>query len=395
MTEDIDARDTPKRMKHIHTLLLIVILATVITTSPAYARTVSITHSIDYKPYIFLDENGEAQGLIVDYWRLWAQKVNVEIKFVPENFQTCINMVRDGEADIVGGIFYNKERDQYLDFSEPFFDIDATLFVSVKTPAASPKDLIGTPVGVVKGDYSEWFIKTYHSKLSLQTYANYDDVIMAALQHKIKAFVLDRPNAIYLLSQHDALGKFRQLQTLYTQSLCGGVQLGNTELVSLINHGINQINDQEIREIYKKWVTYTPLFPKKLLRTIIILSVLFLFAILLLNTLVLRRRVKQKTLHLQKTLDSLHEKNTALTIEISEHKKTLQKKEKLANELKTISELIPICSNCKSIRDDNGYWEKVEVFIKSHTEVEFTHGICPKCIAELYPDIAKSRLPKK
>ncbi len=379
-------------MKNLHILLLIAILGTAITPAAA-ARTISITHSLDYKPYVFIDENGNSRGLIVDYWRLWAKKVNVEVKFIPQNFQTCITMVRNDTADVVGGIFYNEERDQYLDFSKPFFDIDAILFISIKITATAPEDLIGTPVGVVKGDYSEWFIKTYHSKLSLKTYTNYDDVIQAALQHKIKAFILDRPNAIYLLSQHDALGKFRQMQTLYTQSLRGGVQLGNTELVDLLNRGINQINDQEVREIYKKWVSYTPLFPKKLLQTIIIIGSIFLFAILILNTLVLRRRVKQKTQHLQQALDSLHEKNSALTIEITEHKKTLHKKEELASELKTISELIPICSNCKSIRDDNGYWEQVEVFMKSHTKIEFTHGICPKCVAELYPDVAKSKLP--
>jgi PAS domain S-box-containing protein len=75
-----------------------------------------------------------------------------------------------------------------------------------------------------------------------------------------------------------------------------------------------------------------------------------------------------------------------------------QEKEKLINELqtaieqvKTLSGLLPICANCKKIRDDEGYWQQVDVYIRDHTEVEFTHGICPPCLDTLYPKYAKER----
>lgn len=49
--------------------------------------------------------------------------------------------------------------------------------------------------------------------------------------------------------------------------------------------------------------------------------------------------------------------------------------------------LIPICASCKCIRDDRGYWNRVEKYIEDHSEVEFTHDICPDCLKRLYPDI--------
>ena len=52
-----------------------------------------------------------------------------------------------------------------------------------------------------------------------------------------------------------------------------------------------------------------------------------------------------------------------------------------------LSGMLPICANCKKIRDDTGYWEDVAVYVHEHSEVEFTHGICPDCIETLYPDI--------
>ncbi len=64
--------------------------------------------------------------------------------------------------------------------------------------------------------------------------------------------------------------------------------------------------------------------------------------------------------------------------------------EALAN-IKTLGGLIPICSNCKKIRDDKGYWEQLEGYIQSHSEAQFSHGICPDCAAKLYPDYYKSK----
>jgi PAS domain S-box-containing protein len=63
----------------------------------------------------------------------------------------------------------------------------------------------------------------------------------------------------------------------------------------------------------------------------------------------------------------------------------LQLQEALAR-VKTLSGLLPICAACKRIRDDQGYWTQVEVYVRDRSEAEFTHGICPDCIKELYPD---------
>ncbi len=61
--------------------------------------------------------------------------------------------------------------------------------------------------------------------------------------------------------------------------------------------------------------------------------------------------------------------------------------QKALGEISTLSGLLPICSSCKKIRDDKGYWTQLEVFISNHTEAEFTHGLCPDCLERLYPDI--------
>lgn len=58
-------------------------------------------------------------------------------------------------------------------------------------------------------------------------------------------------------------------------------------------------------------------------------------------------------------------------------------------EVKTLSGLIPICAHCKKVRDDQGFWQQVEGYVSAHSRATFSHGICPVCIHELYPDFAK------
>jgi len=55
-------------------------------------------------------------------------------------------------------------------------------------------------------------------------------------------------------------------------------------------------------------------------------------------------------------------------------------------ELKTLSGLLPICSNCKKVRDDKGYWTQIEAYIQQRSAARFSHGICPDCMEKLYPD---------
>jgi ligand-binding sensor protein len=60
-------------------------------------------------------------------------------------------------------------------------------------------------------------------------------------------------------------------------------------------------------------------------------------------------------------------------------------------EIKTLTGILPICSFCKKIRDDKGYWEQVEVYINKHSEANFSHSVCPNCAKEKYADFYKSK----
>lgn len=74
----------------------------------------------------------------------------------------------------------------------------------------------------------------------------------------------------------------------------------------------------------------------------------------------------------------------AKSIDLESSNKELQM---ALSEIKSLSGLLPICSKCKKIRDDKGYWNQIEVYIQDHSEAQFTHSLCRECAKELYPDL--------
>lgn len=103
----------------------------------------------------------------------------------------------------------------------------------------------------------------------------------------------------------------------------------------------------------------------------------------------LEKRVELRTAELRRA-------NEELVQEVAERKRAEQEKEDLVVELKDalsqvkkLSGLLPICSSCKKIRDDKGYWQQIEAYIGEHSEAEFSHSICPECARRLYPEFFK------
>ncbi|MCX5836016.1 MAG: response regulator transcription factor [Deltaproteobacteria bacterium] len=73
----------------------------------------------------------------------------------------------------------------------------------------------------------------------------------------------------------------------------------------------------------------------------------------------------------------------------------VQELQNALNDVRTLRGIIPICASCKNIRDDRGYWNKVEAYIRDHSEAEFSHGICPECMKKLYPEFVREKTEGK
>ena len=112
----------------------------------------------------------------------------------------------------------------------------------------------------------------------------------------------------------------------------------------------------------------------------------------------LRKTLDELDMRIQEKTARLEEANKKLSLEIDERKQAEEKLEKVIltlndalSKVKLLSGLLPICSSCKKIRNDEGYWEQMELYVRNHSEAEFSHGICPDCAEKLYPEYYKKK----
>jgi len=78
-------------------------------------------------------------------------------------------------------------------------------------------------------------------------------------------------------------------------------------------------------------------------------------------------------------MERIKQAEDALMETKKEQEATIEKLQKALEEIKTLRGLIPICAWCKKIRDDEGYWDELEVYLSKHSEAVFSHGLCPEC----------------
>ena len=86
--------------------------------------------------------------------------------------------------------------------------------------------------------------------------------------------------------------------------------------------------------------------------------------------------------------DASGEQRTSMSIrDITERERMVGQLHDSLAKAKQLSGLLPICASCKKIRNDEGYWQDVALYIREHSDADFTHGICPDCTQKLYPNL--------
>jgi GAF domain-containing protein len=92
--------------------------------------------------------------------------------------------------------------------------------------------------------------------------------------------------------------------------------------------------------------------------------------------------------HVQERMAALSAANAELSSSLGQRELLVDGLTEALTRVKTLSGLLPICAACKKVRDDHGYWSQIEAYLRTRTEAEFTHGMCPDCVRRLYPEQA-------
>jgi hypothetical protein len=124
------------------------------------------------------------------------------------------------------------------------------------------------------------------------------------------------------------------------------------------------------------------------------ISIAFILLVVIVHTFV--EEIDTRQLHLEQSANDLAVADDELTKKIKERKQAeaalkeeRNRLQKALVEIQTLSGMLPICSSCKKIRDDQGYWNQLESYIMDHSQAQFSHSLCPKCAKALYAGFMK------
>ena len=296
------------------TVLLLGILFLGVLSPPAIAAATRphfiVAASAQSPPFSYLDKNNNPQGILIDFWNLWAEKTGSDITFVMDSFDKTIELVRDGRADFHAGIFISEQRAKYLDFSAGFLDDTLSLFVLDKLNIKSIFELRNMPlaVGISREYYAVEYIKEHFPFVQTRLYTNNEELLGGTVRREVVAFIVDYPVAFHYLSRNDSLGKYRVVQDISSQKLRAAVKKDDSKTLSLINDGLKKVSTRELDNLSDKWgLRQHKIVPSWLKNTLIGGTIIVIILAFFIHWILLRREVRKQT-------SDLAEKNKILTL---------------------------------------------------------------------------------
>lgn len=261
-----------------------------------------------YAPFSFFDTEGNPSGVTIDIWRLWSRKTGIPVEFHLMEWESVLASVRNGEADVVAGLFRTPQREEIFNFTHSFYQISTGVFFQRQIMGIrGMNELNGFLVGVVRGDSAEDRIREQNPAIRLILYADTESMVKAALGGEIKVFIADTYVARFYLAKNDAGNEFLEAFDLVTDNeLYAAVRKGNRQLLDVVQQGFDQISTDEIRKIVDSWtgISVFSRIPWTSLWTVISVIAAALTAMIVWN-LQLKRKIAQATNELRKRNEDL------------------------------------------------------------------------------------------
>ncbi len=233
-------------------LLAVVSVACMHRAQAAEALVVSQDHA--WPPFAYLDSQGEPRGLLIELWQELGAQMGRPVTFKLVDWPDSIAQVRDGHADVHGGLLKSEERSAFLDFSVPLMPLATFAFVAADSMVVSLDEFADGPVGVTEGSYELEFMLANRPDVPLFRFRNNDLMVQAAVRGEIRAFVADYPVGMYLLDQYATPTDFRVLESLYRQDLHVAVPKGEVELLEAINVVLGRLDADELARLTSRWL---------------------------------------------------------------------------------------------------------------------------------------------
>lgn len=244
--------------KNIITLLIVFIIVFCSRIQATYASsedTIIVFSDEEYPPYEYSSE-GEATGFNVDVLDAVAKVVGLDIEVRTDKWENIRAGIESGDIELISGMFYSKERDSVVDFSQAFVYVDYTIFKRAETDIKSEKDVFGKKIIVQKGDIMEDYIRDNKitEEENIITVSNPLKAIQLLDSGKYDCAFVGRMQGHYYKKEYK-LENIEALEiSLAQKEYCFAVSEGNTALKNKLDEGLKIIKENgTYEEIYSKW----------------------------------------------------------------------------------------------------------------------------------------------
>jgi PAS domain S-box-containing protein len=215
-----------------------------------------ISCSKGYTPFTSLSPSGRPAGLLVDIWRLWAQKTGKQIEFSFSDWEGSLKQVQSGRADIHSGLCITEDRLAEFDFSRAFYGVKSGIFYDLRhLDISRPQDLAGRTVAVVAGSVDYQYLRREMPLVKVKTYPDSDALIRAVGSGEVRIFLEETAVALDGLARLGERGSFERLPGWQTsQKIHAAVKKGNRDLLALVEAGFQAISPREMAVLEKRWI---------------------------------------------------------------------------------------------------------------------------------------------
>lgn len=266
---------------------------------PAWAtpapKPLIVTNSKAWQPFSYINEEGQPDGLLIDLWREYGRVTGRPIQFKLVDWQTSLDLVRTGEADVHGGLLWSPERNPLYDYGQGLSRLDSQLFFANSLRGTDVNYyLLHESVGVVAGGYEEYYARKHFPTTHLQTFSDNDAMLRAAFSGELDAFIADLQVANFYIYTSADPSRFIPVRHLYSDEIRFAVAKGNQALLQELELGFSRLGEADRERIIRKWMHIETVYPLHLWPWLLALGGM----VLLVYIVQLRRAVASRTAEL-------------------------------------------------------------------------------------------------
>ncbi len=209
-----------------------------------------------YPPMSLVDATGEPAGMLVDMWKLWAEKAGQKITFKLADWPETLASIRNGTADIHFGLFHSDERAKWIGYSKPYYSISSSFYKLPERPTIPlQSDMAGKRIGVVAGYLQEAYLRETFPKAAVVPIHDDDALLTSLLNEEIDLFLSEDPTVQDLLLKSGLQGRIESMGApLIRNGLYAGVRKDRTDLLAQVDQGLEAITDAEWQRLEARWI---------------------------------------------------------------------------------------------------------------------------------------------